>query len=101
MQRDAQNLRRFLHLQGHADVGLGGRRVARGVVVHHDQRAGIHLQRAFHHLARIDGHMIDRALGLLLIRDQHVLAIKVEDAELLGFPMRHGGVAIIEQRIPG
>jgi phosphate transport system substrate-binding protein len=38
-----------------------GRRVARGVVVHEDQRRGVEFQRALDHLARVDRHMIDGA----------------------------------------
>ena len=101
MQRQAQHLRRILNLRGHGDVGLGRRRIARRVVVHEDQRAGVQFQRALDHLARIDRHVIDRAARLFLVRDQHILAVKEQDAELFGFAVRHGGVAIVEQRIPG
>ena len=44
--------------------------------------------------------MIDRAFGLFLIGNQHILAVEKQDTELFGFAVRHGGVAIIKQRIP-
>ena len=65
-----------------------------------DQRAGRQFQRAAHDLARVDGDMVDGAAGLFLIRDQHVLAVEIEDAELLDLAMGHGGVAIIQKRAP-
>ena len=42
----------------------------------------------------------DRAARLFFIGDQNILAIQKQDAELLGLKMRHGGVAIVEQRVP-
>ena len=97
---DAERLCRVDDLARHFDVGVGGRRVAGGVVVDQDQRAGVEFQGAFDHLARVDGDMVNRAFGLFLIGDQHVLAVKEEDAELFGFAVRHGGVAVVEKRIP-
>ena len=45
--------------------------------------------------------MIHRAARLCFIRDQHILAVEKQDAKLFRLQMRHGGVAIIKQRIPG
>ena len=101
MQHDAKHPGGILDLGGHVDIGLGRRGVARRMVVHQDQRRGIQLQRPLDHLARVDGHMVDRALGLFLVRDQHVLAIEEQDAELFGFAVAHRGMAIVQQRIPG
>ena len=98
---EAQRLAGILDLGGHRDVGIGRGGVARGVVVHQDQRAGVQFQRALHDLTRVDRDMVDGALGLFLIGDQHVLAVKKQDAELFGFAVGHGGVAIVQQRIPG
>jgi hypothetical protein len=44
--------------------------------------------------------MIHGAFGLRLIGDQHVLAIEVEDAELFDVAMGHGGLAIVQERVP-
>ena len=44
--------------------------------------------------------MIYGAFALFLVADHDVLAIKVDHAELFGFSVRHGGVAIIQQRVP-
>ena len=68
--------------------------------MHQNDRAGVQFQRAFYHFAGVNGDMVDRAFGLFLIRHQHILAVKEKDAELFGFAMRHGGVAVIDQRIP-
>ena len=70
------------------------------VIMDQNQGAGRQFQRAAHDLARIDGDVIDGAAGLFLIRDQHVLAVEIEDAELPDLAMGHGGVAIIQQRVP-
>ena len=61
-----------------------------GMVVHQDQRRGVQLQRALHHLARIDRRMIDGAALLRLVGDQHVLAVEEQDAELLDLLVRDG-----------
>ena len=101
MQGHAKDLRRLLHLGRHGNVGLAGGWVARRVVVHQDDRRGVQFEGAFDHLARVDGHVIDGALGLFLIRDQDVLAVEKQDAELFGFAVGHRGVAVVQQRIPG
>jgi len=85
---------------GHGYVGLRWRGIARRVVVHEDQGRGVDLQRALHNLSRVDGHMVDGTACLFLIRDQDVLAVQIQDAKLFGFPVGHGGVAIVQQRRP-
>jgi len=52
----------------YGDVGLGGGRVARGMVVHQDQCGGAELERALDDLARVDRRVIDRAALLALMR---------------------------------
>ena len=44
--------------------------------------------------------MIDSATGLLLVCNQHILAIQVKDPELLSFAMGHRGMAVIQHCIP-
>ncbi|OIQ66261.1 hypothetical protein GALL_521710 [mine drainage metagenome] len=44
--------------------------------------------------------MIHRAARLLLIRDQHVLAVQIQHAKLLRLAMRHRGVAVVQQGVP-
>ena len=71
------------------------------VVMRQDDRGGVARQPLLHHLARVNRHMVDRALGLLFIRDQHVFSVKEQHAKLFGFAVRHGGMAIVQQRVPG
>ena len=68
--------------------------------MHQDQRTRVQFQRPLDHLTRVDRDVVNRAACLGLIRDQHVLAVQKQHAELLDFAMRHGGVAIVEQRVP-
>ena len=100
VERNSHHLARLLDPPGHFYVGLRRGGIARRVVVHEDQRRGVKLQRAFHDFAGIDGNMVDRAGGLRLIRDQRVLGIEEKQAKFLGLAMRHGGVAVVQQRIP-
>ena len=100
MEREPERSRRRLDLRGHVDVGLGGRGVARGVVVHQDQRRGVQLQRPLDHLARVDRDVVHGAPRLLLVGDQHVLAVEEQDAELLLLAVRHDGVAVVEELRP-
>jgi len=69
--------------------------------VNKDQRACVQFQRPLDHLTRVDRDMVDGAAGLRLIRDQHVLAVQKQHAKLLDLAMRHGGVAIVQKRVPG
>jgi len=61
VQREAEILAALLDLLGHAEIGLGRRRIARRVVVDQDQGAGVQHQGSLNHLARIDRDMIDCA----------------------------------------
>jgi hypothetical protein len=78
---DAERLGGADDVLGDGDVGLRGGRVARGVVVHQDERRGAQLQRALDHLAGIDRRVVDSAALLLLMRDQRVLAVEEEEVE--------------------
>ena len=44
--------------------------------------------------------MVDGSPCLFLVRDQDVLAVEVKDAKLFDLAMRHGGVAVIQKRVP-
>ena len=69
--------------------------------MYQNQGAGVQLQRPLDHFSRVDRDVVDGPFGLLFIGDQDVLAVKEQDAELLGFAVGHGGVAIIDQSVPG
>ena len=66
------------------DVAARGRRIAARMVVHQDERARAELERALDHFARIDRRVVDGALLLHLLLDQHVLAVEKQHAEFLG-----------------
>ena len=83
MQRQAEILAPLLDFLGHAEIGIGRRRITGWVVVDQDQGAGVQHQRPLDHLARIDRDMVDRAGREKLIGDDAVLAIEVEDVEPL------------------
>lgn len=100
MHRDTQGACRITDLAGHGNIGLRWRRVARRVVMNKDHRCRVQFQRPFHNLARIDGDMIQRAFGLFFIRDQDVLSVQKQDAELFDIAMRHHCVAIGQQGVP-
>ena len=100
MHLDAERFCRLDDLLRHLDIGAGRRRVAGGVIVDQDQRRGIEFEGAFHHFARIDGCVVDRAFLLHFVRDQMVLAVEKQDAELFGRIVRHRSGAIFEQRRP-
>ena len=69
--------------------------------MHEDERRRVELQRAPRHLAGIDGHVVDGALALRLVGDQHVLAVEEEDAELLGVAVGHHRAAVGHELVPG
>jgi hypothetical protein len=52
------------------------------MVVHEHDRRGRQLERPFHHLAHIDGSMIDRAGLLHFIGDDLIALVEEQDAEL-------------------
>ena len=70
------------------------------VVTDEDHRRCRKLQRAFHHLTRIDRRVVDRAAPLHLIGDQHIAFVEKEDAKLFAGFVRHGGMAILDDRRP-
>ena len=84
----------------HLDVVARRLGVARGMIVHQDQRGGVERQRALDDLARIDRRVVDGAALLHLVGDQHVLAVEEEDAELLGLLVRQSGVAVVDELLP-
>ncbi|ANL71952.1 hypothetical protein AMC83_CH01969 [Rhizobium phaseoli] len=45
--------------------------------------------------------MVDRAAALHLVGDQHIALVEEEDAELFAGLVRHGGVAVLNDRGPG
>ncbi len=45
--------------------------------------------------------MVDRAARLLFIGDQRIAPVKKQHPKMLGIAVRHRGVAIIEQSVPG
>src|SRR5713226_10048455 len=100
VNRNADGMERLRHRAGHVDIGLGRRRVAGGVVVHHDDRRGAERERTLHHLARIDRRVIDGAAMLRLVGDERVLLVEEEQAELLDRGIAGGDRAVIEERLP-
>ena len=80
---DTQRAGGIHDLPGHVDIRPGGRRIARGVVVHQDDGAGGELQRPLHHLTDVHGRVIHGAALLHLVGDQPVLLVEKEDAKLL------------------
>ena len=79
---DAERPRHLHDLPGHLHIGLRRRRIARGMIVHQDERGGRQFERALDHLARIDRRVVDRALLQHLVGDQLVLLVEEQDAEL-------------------
>ena len=82
MHHDAKVLGRRHDLLGHLDIGARRSRVASGVIVHEHDRRGRQLERPLHHLAHIDGGVIDGALLLHLVGDDLVALVEEQDAEL-------------------
>ncbi len=70
------------------------------MVTDEDHRRCRKLERAFHHLARIDRRVVDRAAALHLIGDQYIALVEEENAELFAGLVRHGGMAILDDRRP-
>ena len=71
------------------------------VVVHQDDGGGRQLQRPAHDLARIDRRVVDGAVVGDLVGDQLVLAVEVEDADLLARLVLQRHAHIGKQRRPG
>src|SRR3546814_11712211 len=53
------------------------------MVMDEDERRGAEFERAFDHLAHIDGRLVDRPLARKFVADQHVARIEIEDADAL------------------
>lgn len=87
MQRQPQRLAGFGDLSGHRKVRVRGRGVTRGMIVDKDEGACVQFQCPLDDFARVDRDVIDGALGLFLIRDQHVFSIKEKHAKLLSLTM--------------
>ena len=100
VDRDADRRTRALDRLGHLDVRIRRRRVARGMVVDHDDRRGAEFERPLDDLARVDRGVIDGAFLLHLVGDQHVLAIEKQDAEALGRAVAHAGAAVGHHLVP-
>src|SRR5260221_14270263 len=83
VQRDAEESGGLGDLARRLDIGLRWGRVARWMIVRHDERRGAELDRPLDHLARIDRRVIDGAALLALVRDQCSLAIEEEEMEFL------------------
>ena len=49
------------------------------------------LERALDHLSRIEHHMIDRAVLLLLVGDQRVVIVEIEHAKVFGLLVGEAG----------
>ena len=97
---DPQRPRRLHDLAGHVDVRRRGRRIAAGVVMDEDDRAGVQLQGAADDLARLDRGMVDRAPVHHLVEDDGVLLVEEEDPELFAGLARHGDPHVGQQRRP-
>jgi hypothetical protein len=65
-----------------------------------DERGGIQEEGALDDLAWIHGSVVDCALLLYLVGDQVVLAIEEQDAKELDLFVGHGGLTVVEERLP-
>ena len=70
------------------------------MIVHQDQRRSLELERALDHLAGIDRGVVDRPALLLLVLDQHILAVEEENVELLDTPVGDVCGAVIDELVP-
>jgi hypothetical protein len=93
---DAERLRHVDDRLRHLDVGARRSRVARGMVVHQDDRGGGEFERPLDHLARINRRVIDGAGLLQFVGDERVALVEEQDAELLLLGERHRGAAIVQ-----
>src|SRR3546814_971404 len=69
---DPQLCRGLGDVAGDRDVLPARLRVAARVVVDEDERGGAEFERALHHLADIDGRLVDRPLAHQFVADQPV-----------------------------
>ena len=86
---------------GEGHVGIRRAGVAAGVVVDENNGCGTQCKGAAHDFPRENGGLVDGALLVDLVGDEHVLAVHVENAELFGFFARHLGGAVVDEAGPG
>lgn len=70
------------------------------MIVHKNERGCVQFKGALRNLSWIDGYVIDGPTGLFFIGDENVFPVKKQNTKLLGFAMRHGGMAIVEHGVP-
>ena len=69
--------------------------------MHQDQCRCLELERSLYHLARIDRRVVDGPALLLLVLDQHVLAVEEEDVEFLDLAVGDMRRAVVDELVPG
>lgn len=84
----------------HLDVGLRGRRIAAGMVVHEDHGGCGQFQRPLDDLARLNRGVIDRAGLLYLVGDQLVALVEKENAKLFFLGESHAGATVADDVVP-
>ena len=84
---------------GHVDVGPGRFRVPRRMVVNCDDRARLELQRTHADLAGIDRRVADRAALMQLVRYETILAVQIQDPELLHLAVPGERAAILDHLV--
>jgi hypothetical protein len=81
-QIDLQNSAGFVDPAGRAKIRIGGARVARGMIVHHDKGAGGEYNRRLKHFARMRERLVDAALADRGNLDQLMFGIQKHDSKL-------------------
>src|SRR5262245_17360740 len=71
-----------------------------GMIMDDDQRRGVQEEGPLHDLAGVHGGVVDRTSLLHFISYQVVFPVEKEDPEALDLLVRHGHLAIVEQRLP-
>lgn len=98
MDRDLERLADRDDLLGHVDVVGRRLRVARGVVMHEDDRASAKFERPSHDFPGIDGRVIDRADALHFVGEQAIFLVKKQDTKFFVVEKSHHCPAIIDHR---
>ena len=88
-QLDAQQLTRLLHLARDVHIGIGGTRIARGMIVHEDDGVGLPRQRGPERLARMKETFVERAARHFLHGQHLVLRVEADDADALVIEQPH------------
>src|SRR3546814_1691626 len=83
VERNPELRRRFRNIFGDRDILPARLGAAAWMVMDEDERRGAEFERAFDHLAHIDGRLVDRPLARKFVADQHVARIEIEDADAL------------------